>query len=219
MTATLRPWQLSFLIHAGLAVAFLALTQLKLPETEVIEVPVEVVEPPKEVQGLTEVKERPKVVLKSVNEPIPDAAPKREVFGANRNSYTDESVGDEGVEAKKGNTLAKEADKTVLLDSDADALPTPTEEYLVSEMPRVLTEVRPEYPKEARARELEGAVALDILIDDKGTVRDIAVVDGDPLFRPAAIAAMKKFVFRPAKVDGKPVAVRIRYSLKFLLEY
>jgi protein TonB len=219
MTAQLRPWQLSFLFHAGLAFVFVLLLQLKLPFSDVIEVPVEIIEPSKDVQNLTEVKERPKVVLRSVNEPMPESAPKREVFGANRNSYTDDSLGSEGVEAKRGNTLAKEADKTVLQDSDADALPTPTEEYLVSQMPTVLTEVRPAYPKEAREKELEGSVVMDILIDAEGKVRDISVVDGDPLFRPGAVEAMRKFVFRPAKVDGKSVAVRIRYSLKFQLEY
>jgi TonB family protein len=216
----LKPWQLSFLIHASLVVSFWIISNFKIPESEMVEVPVEISEPPpKEVQNLTEVKERPKVVLKSVNEPVPDSAPKREVFGASRNSYTDESLGNEGVEAKKGNTLTKEVDKALLGDEDADSLPTPTEEYLVSEMPSVLSEVRPLYPKEAREKELEGSVALDVLIDEKGKVRQVSVIEGPLIFRQDAIEAMKKFTFRPAKVDGKAVAVRIRYSLKFQLEY
>ncbi len=219
MMTQLRPWQLSFFFHAGLAIGCLVIVQLKVPTSETIDVPVEIVGPAQEVQNLSEVKDKPKVVLKSVNEPVPESGTKREVFGASRNSYTDESVGAEGVAAKKGNTLAKAADKTVLLDSDADALPTPTEEYLVSQMPTVLTEVRPAYPKEAREKELEGSVVMDILIDAQGKVRDISVVDGDPLFRPGAVEALRKFLFRPAMVDGKSVAVRIRYSLKFQLEY
>lgn len=218
MAFVLKPWQLSFLIHATLVVGFFLVTTLKIPDREIIEVPVEINEP-KEVQNIAEVKEKPKVVLKSVNEPVPDAAPKREVFGANRNSYTDESAGDEGVTAKKGNTLAKETDESILKDSDADTLPAPTEEYLVSEMPTVLAEVRPVYPKEAREKRIEGSVAMDVLIDDKGKVRQVSVIEGPEIFRAGAIEAMKKFSFRPAKVDGKPVAVRIRYSLKFQLEY
>ncbi len=216
--AVLRPWQLSFLVHATLVLAFLLLTFLKLPESEVYEVPIEV-NAPQEVQNLTEVKEKPKVVLKSVNEPIPETKPTREVFGANRNSYTDESQGREGVEIKKGNTLAKEVDSTRLEDSDADSLPRPTEEYLVSEMPSVLSEVRPVYPKEARDKQLEGTVALDVLIDEKGLVRQVNVIEGLDIFRQAAINAMKGYKFRPAKVDGKSVAVRIRYSINFQLEY
>lgn len=219
MIQRLQPLHLSVLIHVAVAAAFFALLTIKLPEKEAFEVPIVVTEPPKDIQNLTEVKEKPKVVLKSVNEPVPEAKATREVFGANRNSYTDESLGDEGIAAKKGNTLAKASDKTKLEDTDADTLPTPTEEYLVSEMPSVLSEVRPVYPKEAKDKGLEGAVALDVLIDEAGKVRQVTVIEGPEIFRPGAIEAMKKFTFRPAKVDGKPVAVRIRYSLKFQLEY
>jgi protein TonB len=213
-----RSWTLSIFLHLAFVVAFFLVTKIKISEKETFEIPI-VVNEPKQIQNITEVTEKPKVVLKSVNEPLPDSKPVREVFGASRSSYTDSSLGSEGVEAKKGNTLAKETDKTTLLDSDADSLPTPTEEYLVSEMPRVLSEVRPTYPKEAKERELEGTVVLDVLIDDQGKVRQVSVIEGESLFRNEAIVAMKKFLFKPAKVEGRSVAVRIRYSLKFLLEY
>jgi TonB family protein len=216
--ATLKPWHLSLLVHVTMVLAFASLTFLKLPEPDVYEVPIEV-NAPQEVQNLTEVKEKPNVVLRSVNEPVPDAKPSREVFGANRNSYTDETQGTEGVEIKKGNTLAKEVDNTKLEDSDAETLPTPTEEYLVSEMPSVLSEVRPIYPKEAREKQLQGKVALDVLIDEKGLVRQVKVIEGLENFQGSAITAMKNYKFRPAKVDGKAVAVRIRYSINFQLEY
>ena len=215
---TLKPWQVSSLYHLGAAALVVGLAFMRVAPVEVYEVPIEVNEP-KEIQNITEVKEQPKVVLKTVNEPVPESKPAREIFGANRDSYTDKEAGDDGVEAKKGNTLAKAVDKTVLLDSDAGSLPTPTEEYLVSEMPVVLSEVRPVYPKEAKDKQLEGAVALDVLIDDQGNVRQVSVIDGPEIFRSGALDAMKKFRFKPAKVDGKPVAVRIRYSLNFKLEF
>jgi outer membrane biosynthesis protein TonB len=50
-------------------------------------------------------------------------------------------------------------------------------------------------------------------------VRQVSVIEGESVFRNEALIAMKKFLFKPARVDGKPVSVRIRYSLKFLLEY
>jgi protein TonB len=86
-------------------------------------------------------------------------------------------------------------------------------------MPRVLSEVRPAYPKEAKDKGLEGPVVMDILIDQGGKVRQVSVVEGEGLFRTGAIEAMKKFLFKPAMVDGKPVAVKIRYTLRFQLEY
>ena len=216
---SLKSWQVSFLFHLLIAALFMSVSLMRITSVEVYEVPI-VINEPKEIQNITEVKNEPKVVLRSVNEPIPEAKAAREVFGASRNSYTDESVSsEEGVVAKKGNTLAKAVDNTTLLDSDATALPTPTEEYLVSEMPVLVSEIRPVYPKEAKDKRMEGAVALDVLIDQEGDVRNVRVIDGPEVFRSGALEAMKRFKFKPAKVDGKPVAVRIRYVLNFKLEY
>ena len=213
----LRPWHVSLLFHAGFLLLVMALTYLKYTPIEVYKIPIEFNDP-KNIQNLNEVTEKPKVALKSVNEAVPESKPTREIFGASRNSYTDKTVGKEGVEAKKGNTLAKEIDKIQLLDSDSTSLPTPTDEYLVSEMPLPLSEIRPAYPKEARDKKIEGSVAMDVLIDETGRVRQVSVIEGLDIFRASALEAMKKFFFRPAKVDGKAVAVRIRYSIKFKLE-
>ena len=215
----LKSWQVSTIFHLVIAALFVSVSLMRFTPVEVYEVPI-IINEPKEIQNIAEVKDGPKVVLKSVNEPIPEGKAAREVFGASRNSYTDESVSsDDGVAAKKGNTLAKAVDNTTLLDSDATALPTPTEEYLVSEMPVLVSEIRPAYPKEAKDKRLEGVVALDVLIDQEGAVRNVSVIDGPEIFRSGALEAMKRFKFKPAKVDGKPVAVRIRYVLNFKLEY
>jgi protein TonB len=106
-----------------------------------------------------------------------------------------------------------------LRDTDGDSLPAPTEEYLVSQMPRVITEVRPVYPKEAREKQKSGSVVLDILIDEKGNVRQVNVLESEEIFRHEALEAMKKFKFSPANINGKAVAVKIRYVIKFELEY
>ena len=215
----LKSWQVSFLFHLLIVALFVSVSLMRITPVEFYEVPIEISEP-KDIQNIAEVKDEPKVVLKSVNEAIPEAKAAREVFGASRNSYTDESVNaDEGVVAKKGNTLAKAVDNTTLLDSDATALPTPTEEYLVSEKPILILEIRPVYPKEAKDQRLEGAVALDVLIDEVGAVRNVSVIDGPEVFRSGALEAMKRFKFKAAQVDGKAVAVRIRYVLNFKLEY
>jgi periplasmic protein TonB len=213
----LRPWQLSFFFHAAIAASFVLLSLRPSSIKEFTPVPLEF-KLPAEAQNLSEVQEKPKVTLKSVNEAPPTQKEARQVFGASRRSHTDESQA-AGVDAKLGNTLAKEVDQLELADADPDALPTPTEEYLVSEMPVVLTEVRPQYPKEARERQLEGAVVMDILIDEQGVVREAKVIEGPTEFQAVAVEAMRKFKFRPARVDGNPVAVMIRYTLRFQLEF
>lgn len=213
----LKPWHLSALFHLTFFTIFAVLLYLPKPNT-FIEVPIEIFEPEK-IQNLTSIEEQPKVVLKSVNEIKTQPVETREVFGASRDSYTDTSTGSEAIDAKKGNTLTKEVDRLELKETDSTQLPTPTEEYLVSEMPVVISEVRPTYPKEAKDQQLEGSVALDVLIDDQGLVRQVKVIEGAEIFKAGALEAMRKFKFKPAKVDGKSVAVRIRYVLNFRLEY
>lgn len=140
---------------------------------------------------------------------------KRKVYGLSRKSITSTK----GIKVKKGNTVAKTPDKKLLKKDDVDSLPIPTDEFLISAMPKVLEEVRPIYPEDAKKEGLQGSVVLEILIDNKGTVRDAKVLKSlDLRFDKAALIAIKKFKFRPAMVDKSAVAVKIKYAIKFVLE-
>lgn len=212
----LKPWQISLSFHLGVfAVFFILLFFSKMQSAPVI---IQDFVVPINVQNLSKEEEKPKVTLKSINEEKKSTAAEkpREIFGANRNSLTDSS---QELAIKKGNTITKDVDSEVLTDADASQLPNPTEEYLVSDMPQVITEVRPIYPPEARAKQIEGSVALNVLIDNQGVVRQVTFIEGPEIFRQGALEAMKKFRFKPAFVTGQPVAVRIRYVLKFKLEF
>ncbi len=212
----LKPWQISLSFHVGVLAFFLILLYFSKMQSEPVVIQDFVV--PINVQNLNKEEEKPKVILKSINEEKPSTAAEkpREIFGANRNSLTDSS---QEIASKKGNTITKDVDSKVLTDADASQLPNPTDEYLVSEMPQVITEVRPTYPAEARAKQIEGSVALNVLIDNQGVVRQVTFIEGPEIFRGGALEAMKKFRFKPAFVTGQPVAVRIRYVLKFKLEF
>lgn len=99
-----------------------------------------------------------------------------------------------------------------------DALPGATEEYLVTQMPRLLSEVQIPYPPGAKERGVTGAVVLDLLIDEKGVVRQVTLVSGpDEELNRVAIEAIKRFRFAPAEIEKKPVAVKIRYAYRFVL--
>lgn len=218
-------WGQSFGIHLGVAAFFLAsiwVSNLSFPKKkEVLEVPIEL-SVPDDPAPLKEIEKKKPIVIRSVNTPkkTPKTEKKkvvRQVYGASRNTLTDQKA-KKGITFKKGNTLAKEVDKKVLKKDDVDALPTPTEEYLVSQMPQVLAEVRPKYPEEAKAERKEGSVVLSVLVDGKGVVRQVKVLEGEEVFRKPALEAMKKFKFKPATMEGKNVAVRIRYTLRFVLE-
>jgi protein TonB len=143
--------------------------------------------------------------------------PAKAVFGQSRRAQVVDAP--DALEFKAGNTVAKAPDTETLKAEDPDALPIPVEEYLVSRMPRLAQEVRIPYPEEARRRGVQGAVVFDLLIDSSGVVREVKLLDGPGFgLSEAALGAIRSFKFLPAEVDGKAVAVRIRYAYRFVLE-
>jgi TonB family protein len=77
--------------------------------------------------------------------------------------------------------------------------------------------VEPDYPEEARNRQLQGAVVLDIHIGQDGTVQETKVVSGEPLLADAAMAAVRQWRFQPRLVDGAPAEMQTRITLNFRL--
>lgn len=81
----------------------------------------------------------------------------------------------------------------------------------------LLHRVEPDYPEEARNRQLQGAVVLDIHIGRDGTVQETKLVSGEPLLAAAAMAAVRQWRFRPRLVDGAPAEMQTRITLNFRL--
>lgn len=201
--------QRSLAIHLGLAAAVLIATlapRLSLRTVPTEEVPFEVIEAPRMAPLPLEPASRPKA-----------RTPKRSVFGLSRKAINTSAP--EAPEAKAGNTLAKAPDQQTLREDDPDALPIPTDDYLVSQMPVLLNDFRVPYPPDARRAGVQGAVLLELLVDPQGRVREARVLK--PLFASldvAALEAAKKLVFKPARAGDQSVAVRIRYAYRFVLE-
>jgi protein TonB len=76
----------------------------------------------------------------------------------------------------------------------------------VDRPPRLLRQVRPEYPSEAFVKKVEGTVVLEIVIDERGRVARTRVVQSVRLLDAAAVAAVRQWVFAPAEKRGRPVA-------------
>ena len=163
---------------------------------------------------------KPQIDLNNESQVKPQK-PVNEVFGLSRKALTGSADG--AVEVKAGNTILKENDNKVLSKDDPDSvpadIPVPTEEYLVSEMPKVLSEFRAPYPKEAKENNIEGAVVLDLIIDQNGKVRWAKLVSGPGYgLNEVALDSIYKFKFKPARIDTQSVAVKIRYAIRFVLE-
>ncbi len=85
-----------------------------------------------------------------------------------------------------------------------------------------IVKVAPMYPARAAERGIEGWVLVEYTVTTRGTVKDVVVIDSEPksrIFHKAAIAAAKKFKYKPRVVDGKAVEVPgVRNRFKFELE-
>lgn len=76
----------------------------------------------------------------------------------------------------------------------------------------------PVYPLMARRLGKEGRVLLRLVIDEKGRLLNVEVVEGAGFgFTKAAIEAVKKSTFQPAMQDGRPVMSKTLLSIKFIL--
>jgi TonB family protein len=81
----------------------------------------------------------------------------------------------------------------------------------------LLYRVEPEYPEEARQRQMQGSVVLDVRMGGDGAVQAVNLVSGQPLLADAAIAAVKQWRFKPRTVKGQPVEMQTKVILNFRL--
>jgi periplasmic protein TonB len=77
------------------------------------------------------------------------------------------------------------------------------------------TKVQPEYPAMAKQLKIEGAVELEALVSESGTVEKVNIVSGNPVLTRPAADAVKKWKFAPFTADGKTVKALVPVSMNF----
>ncbi len=84
--------------------------------------------------------------------------------------------------------------------------------------PEIVSRVNPAYPRMAQQKKVEGTVIISILISENGDVADARVLreaGGSSGLNEAAMAAVRKWKFRPAVKEGKRVKVWMTYPIVF----
>ncbi|MGP8260499.1 MAG: TonB family protein [Acidobacteriaceae bacterium] len=84
--------------------------------------------------------------------------------------------------------------------------------------PRIISEPWPGYTELARRDKVEGVVTVGLVVDEHGLPQHVKLLRGlgDGLDEKA-VEAVKKYVFKPAMENGKPVAVYLNVEVKFQL--
>lgn len=82
--------------------------------------------------------------------------------------------------------------------------------------PEAVFAPRPDYPEVARRARRGGTVILLATIDKEGRVTDLEVLRAEPLgLTEAALAAVRRWRFRPATLEDRPVAVYYHLTVRF----
>ncbi len=83
--------------------------------------------------------------------------------------------------------------------------------------PKLVKEVAPRYPEDARQGRVEGVVILSVKTDAFGRVADVMVLRSIPLLNQAAIDAVKQWVYEPLIVNGKATPAVFTVTVRFQL--
>src|SRR5205814_8363571 len=94
--------------------------------------------------------------------------------------------------------------------------PAPKTQAQVVEAARLLQQVRPRFPEEAKAFLLDGTVFIETEIKETGDVRIIRIQKpAGAGLDEAAVEAVRQWKYKPALLDGKPVPVFTMITVNF----
>jgi len=87
------------------------------------------------------------------------------------------------------------------------------------EIPSPVKTIAPEYPANLRKDKVSGLVSVMIVIDEKGEVMaaEVSKTTNDE-FREPALDAIRRWRFKPAKLEGKAVKFRVTVPVRFMVE-
>ncbi len=80
---------------------------------------------------------------------------------------------------------------------------------------KVLKMVKPTYPPEAKTSGIFGIVAVEAEIDQAGNPSSIKVLKGDPVLATAAVEAVKKWRWKPLRLNGVAVEAVTTITVNF----
>jgi len=75
--------------------------------------------------------------------------------------------------------------------------------------------VEPTYPAEARQENLQGIIALDIIVGRDGSVVQMHALNGPEVLAKAAMDALRWWKFEPYRVNGEPAVVETTVAVEF----
>jgi len=97
----------------------------------------------------------------------------------------------------------------------APKAPTPVSKGV--QAAKLIRQVKPIYPQLARAVRISGTVRLVAIIGKGGSIENLQVSGGHPMLIPAAVEAVKQWLYQPTLLNGEPVDVITQIDVNFTL--
>jgi len=79
----------------------------------------------------------------------------------------------------------------------------------------LIKKVPAQYPQLAQLARIQGQVVLDAVIDRNGVVETLVLLSGHPMLAPAAIEAVRHWIYNPYLVNGQPVEMETEITVSF----
>lgn len=81
----------------------------------------------------------------------------------------------------------------------------------------LIQRVDPVYPGQAKRTFVTGTVVMTATVARDGSVTDVKVVSGNTILVPAAMSAVSKWKYEPARIDGVAVAAPATITMNFTM--
>lgn len=103
--------------------------------------------------------------------------------------------------------------------SQGDASNLVMTEDVVDQPPRIKSRPDLDYPARALQDEIEGFVRVQLLVNAKGLVEKVKLIESAPhgVFDSVALNFAKKWTFEPALYRGQPVSIWVTQNVRFQL--
>ncbi len=81
----------------------------------------------------------------------------------------------------------------------------------------ILTKTPPRYPEQAKKARIQGTVVLNAVIDKHGKIDKLRVVSGPAALQQSSLDAIRKWTYKPYRLNGKPVVVETTINVIYSL--
>ena len=80
-----------------------------------------------------------------------------------------------------------------------------------------ISQPQPKYPPIAITAHISGSVLVEAVVGVDGRVREVKAISGSPLLVPAAIEAVRRWVYTPTTLNGDPIEIIAPITVTFRL--